>query len=91
MFQLCYVGQECRHIPDVLGKLYGAVAESLDLSYNCLTNLNGLHVFYRLRELILDNNNLDDSLNLPYNIDLCTLSLNNNKVLFYCTLSKPLN
>lgn len=82
MFQLCYVGQEVTCIPEVLGKMYGSKVKSLDLSFNCLTTLNHLVLFSDLEELILDNNNLNDKMILPYLPNLHTLSMNNNNVIF---------
>lgn len=79
-FQLCYSGQKCQRIPEALVKLYGPKIQSLDLSYNELVNLKGLEGFTELRELVLDNNQLSDSLVLPYLPDLHTLSLNKNRV-----------
>ncbi|KAJ8946628.1 hypothetical protein NQ318_007233 [Aromia moschata] len=77
---LCYSGQKCRRIPETLVKLYGPKVHSLDLSYNELVALNGLEGFPKLRELVLDNNLLSDSLVLPYMPDLHTLSLNKNNI-----------
>lgn len=82
VFQLCYVGQEVTCIPEVLGKMYGSKVKSLDMSFNCLTTLNHLEQFADLEELILDNNNLNDKIILPYLPNLHTLSMNNNNVIF---------
>lgn len=79
-FQLCYNGQKCHRIPEVLLKLYGTKVQSLDLSYNDLVTLKGLEKFPLLKELVLDNNQLNDSLVLPYMPHLHTLSLNKNLV-----------
>ncbi|XP_050536106.1 leucine-rich melanocyte differentiation-associated protein-like isoform X2 [Daktulosphaira vitifoliae] len=78
--RLCYVGQDVTCIPEVLGKMYGSKVRSLDLSYNKLATLNYVEHFSDLEELILDNNNLDDKIRLPYLSSLHTLSLNNNKI-----------
>jgi len=78
--QLFYIGQDCRVIPEALGDHYGDPCRRLDLSFNCISNLSGLHKFTNLEELILDNNQLDDSLRLPYLPQLRTLSLNKNKI-----------
>lgn len=56
---------------------------SLDFSYNDLTTLKGLEGFVHLKELILDNNQLNDNIILPYLPQLRTLSLNKNKVSMY--------
>lgn len=82
MFQLCYVGQEVTCIPETLGKMYGSKVKSLDLSFNCLTSLKYSELFPDLEELILDNNNLNDGIRLPYLPHLHTLSMNNNNVIF---------
>ncbi|XP_074029028.1 leucine-rich melanocyte differentiation-associated protein isoform X2 [Leptinotarsa decemlineata] len=78
--RLCYSGQRCQRIPETLIKLYGSKVESLDFSYNDLTTLKGLEGFTQLKELVLDNNQLTDSLVLPYLPQLHTLSLNKNKI-----------
>lgn len=80
LLQLCYSGQKCQRIPEALVKLYGPKVQSLDLSYNELVNLKGLDGFTELRELVLDNNQLTDSLIIPYLPHLHTLSLNKNRV-----------
>ncbi|CAG9818084.1 unnamed protein product [Phaedon cochleariae] len=72
-------GQKCQKIPEALIKLYGSKTQSLDLSYNDLASLKGLEGFFELKELILDNNQLTDSLVLPYMPQLHTISLNKNK------------
>lgn len=82
MFQLCYVGQDVTSIPEILGKMYGSKVRSLDLSFNSLTTLNHSELFPSLEELVLDNNNLDDTIKLPYLPHLQILSMNNNKVIF---------
>ncbi|KAJ8985629.1 hypothetical protein NQ317_015125 [Molorchus minor] len=77
---LCYSGQKCQRIPEALIKLYGVKVHSLDLSYNELASLHGLEGFPQLRELVLDNNQLSDSLSFPYMPELHTLSLNKNNI-----------
>ncbi|XP_031337729.1 leucine-rich melanocyte differentiation-associated protein isoform X1 [Photinus pyralis] len=76
--KLCYSGQKCYRIPEALVKMYGPKVQSLDLSYNELVSLRGMEGFPLLRELVLDNNQLTDSLVLPYLPHLHTLSLNKN-------------
>lgn len=61
-------------------KLYGAKVQSLDFSSNDLVTLKGLEAFQELQELVLDNNQLGDSLALPVLPKLHTLSLNKNQV-----------
>ncbi|XP_018567005.1 leucine-rich melanocyte differentiation-associated protein-like isoform X2 [Anoplophora glabripennis] len=78
--KLCYSGQKCQKIPEILIKLYGLKADSLDLSYNELISLEGLEGFPSLTELVLDNNQLSDSLTFPYIPNLQTLSLNKNNI-----------
>jgi len=78
--RLSYVGQEAAFIPAVLPKMYGGKAEILDLSYNSLVSIKEISQFPYLQELILDNNQLDDSLELVNIPSLHTLSLNKNKI-----------
>ncbi|XP_017770738.1 PREDICTED: leucine-rich repeat-containing protein C10orf11 homolog isoform X2 [Nicrophorus vespilloides] len=77
--RLCYTSQRCHKIPEALVKLYGSRVHSLDLSYNELVSLKGLERFSFLRELVLDNNHLADSIVFPYLPHLHTLSLNKNQ------------
>lgn len=70
----------CHKIPETLVKLYGNKVHSLDLSYNELSTLKGIEGFPLLKELVLDNNQLTDSLTIPFLADLHTLSLNKNRV-----------
>ncbi|VEN55755.1 unnamed protein product [Callosobruchus maculatus] len=79
--KLCYSGQRCQKIPEALVKLYGLKVQSLDLSYNELVTLRGLDGFPALKELVLDNNQLSDTISFPYLPTLQTLSLNKNKIL----------
>ncbi|XP_053201570.1 leucine-rich melanocyte differentiation-associated protein-like [Panonychus citri] len=85
---LTFIGQECHKIPLFLVDSFGPKAKRLNLSCNCLHTLSGLDRFINLEELILDNNDLDDSVNFPYNNRLTTLSLNKNKLV---NLEKLLN
>ncbi|CAG9772866.1 unnamed protein product [Ceutorhynchus assimilis] len=78
--KLCYCGQGCTRIPEALAKLYGHKVQSLDLSYNELLTLKGLGAFTDLRELVLDNNEIRDSLVVPDLPKLHTLSLNKNQI-----------
>ncbi|CAH0558862.1 unnamed protein product [Brassicogethes aeneus] len=78
--RLCYSGQKCEKIPEAIVKLYGTKVQSLDLSYNELHTLRGLEGFPLLKELVLDNNQLTDSIVLPYLPYLHTLSLNKNNI-----------
>lgn len=80
MLQLCYNGQKCYRIPDTLVKMYGPQVHSLDLSFNELVTLKGIEHFPLLKELVLDNNQLNDTIIIPYLPHLHTLSLNKNKV-----------
>ncbi|CAG9818080.1 unnamed protein product [Phaedon cochleariae] len=89
--KLCYSGQKCQKIPEALIKLYGSKTQSLDLSYNDLASLKGLEGFFELKELILDNNQLTDSLVLPYMPQLHTISLNKNKIQDIETLLLKIN
>ncbi|RZF35323.1 hypothetical protein LSTR_LSTR003763 [Laodelphax striatellus] len=78
--KLSYIGQDVRRIPPVLAKLYGDRVQTLDLSYNSLTSLQEIGNFPHLTEVILDNNQLSDSINLPRSNLLHTLSLNKNNI-----------
>ncbi|KAG8235222.1 hypothetical protein J437_LFUL015914 [Ladona fulva] len=78
--RLNYVGQDCERIPPLLHTLYGQQVRYLDLSYNALVSLKGLAEFPNLEELVLDNNNLSDSIIFPTLYNLHTLSLNKNKL-----------
>jgi len=77
---LSYVGQEAESIPGIIGSKYGKVVKILDLSYNQLRTLKGLHSFEKLEELILDNNQLGDDVEIPELTHLHTLTLNKNKI-----------
>ncbi|XP_068838860.1 leucine-rich melanocyte differentiation-associated protein isoform X1 [Capricornis sumatraensis] len=78
--QVCYIGQDCREIPEHLGRDCGHFAKRLDLSFNLLRSLEGLSAFGSLEELILDNNLLGDDLVLPGLPRLHTLTLNKNQI-----------
>jgi Leucine-rich repeat (LRR) protein len=74
------VGQDCWKIPPVLVQMYGTKVQFLDLSFNCLTTLQGVEMFPNLEELVLDNNKLSDSVLVPQLPNLHILSLNKNNV-----------
>ncbi|XP_071071979.1 leucine-rich melanocyte differentiation-associated protein isoform X2 [Dasypus novemcinctus] len=78
--QVSYIGQDCREIPEELGRDCGHFAKRLDLSFNLLRSLEGLSAFGSLEELILDNNALGDGLALPRLPGLHTLTLNKNQI-----------
>ncbi|XP_017800009.1 leucine-rich melanocyte differentiation-associated protein isoform X2 [Papio anubis] len=78
--QVSYIGQDCREIPEHLGRDCGHFAKRLDLSFNLLRSLEGLSAFRSLEELILDNNQLGDDLVLPELPRLHTLTLNKNRI-----------
>lgn len=78
--RLCYSNQHCNRIPDVIVKLYCEKSLSLDLSFNDLVTTRGLERFVHLRELVLDNNQLNDGVCVPYLPHLHTLSLNKNLI-----------
>ncbi|KAM9069639.1 leucine-rich melanocyte differentiation-associated protein [Sarcophilus harrisii] len=78
--QVSYIGQDCREIPEHLGRDYGRFAKRLDLSFNLLRSLEGLSAFTGLEELILDNNLLGNDLALPGLPRLHTLTLNKNQI-----------
>lgn len=74
-----YVGHDCRSIPDRLVHAHAFAAYRLDLSYNQLSTIQGIEHFIQLRELVLDNNELQDASEFRFNAQLCTLSLNKNR------------
>ncbi|XP_029465378.1 leucine-rich melanocyte differentiation-associated protein [Rhinatrema bivittatum] len=89
--QVSYIGQNCKEIPEFLGRKYGHLAKRLDLSFNLLSSsdhsvlnfsrsLEGLKEFSSLEELILDNNLLGNDLLLPKLPHLHTLTLNKNQI-----------
>ncbi|XP_076980931.1 leucine-rich melanocyte differentiation-associated protein isoform X5 [Tamandua tetradactyla] len=78
--QVSYIGQDCREIPESLGRDCGHFAKRLDLSFNLLRSLEGLRAFGGLEELVLDNNLLGDGLALPPLPRLHTLTLNKNQI-----------
>lgn len=78
--RLSYVGQDCWKIPPVLAQMYGTKVQFLDLSFNCLTTLQGVEKFPNLEELVLDNNSLSDSVLVPELPNLHILSLNKNNI-----------
>ncbi|XP_015420853.1 PREDICTED: leucine-rich repeat-containing protein C10orf11 homolog [Myotis davidii] len=79
-FQVSYIGQDCREIPEHLGRDCGHFAKRLDLSFNLLRSLEGLSAFGSLEELVLDNNLLGNDLVLPGLPRLHTLTLNKNQI-----------
>nr|XP_020651823.1 leucine-rich repeat-containing protein C10orf11 homolog isoform X1 [Pogona vitticeps] len=78
--QVSYIGQDCKEIPEFLGRKYGNIARRLDLSFNLLRSVEGLETFSSLEELILDNNLLGNDLRLPRLPHLHTLMLNKNQI-----------
>ncbi|XP_062503041.1 leucine-rich melanocyte differentiation-associated protein-like [Corticium candelabrum] len=77
---LTYTGQDVVALPSRIVRHYAHVARRLDLSYNCLTSVDGIGQFKELKELILDNNRLRDGFNLPLLPKLETLSMNKNMI-----------
>ncbi|CAG0893906.1 unnamed protein product [Darwinula stevensoni] len=78
--ELVYVGQDCKSIPRILANKYGESTTRLDMSFNALLSLQGIEKFCNLEELVLDNNQLGDTIRLAYNPYLRALSLNKNKI-----------
>lgn len=78
--QVSYIGNDCKEIPEYIGKAYGHFAKRLDLSFNQLRSLAGLQMFLELEELIVDNNQLGNDLRLPRLPHLHTLTLNKNQL-----------
>uniref|UniRef100_A0A3B3ZRE9 Uncharacterized protein n=1 Tax=Periophthalmus magnuspinnatus TaxID=409849 RepID=A0A3B3ZRE9_9GOBI len=80
--QISYIGNDCREIPEYIGKTYGHFAKRLDLSFNQLRSLSGLNMFPELEELIVDNNQIGNDVRLPKLPHLHTLTLNKNQISF---------
>ncbi|KAK7901847.1 hypothetical protein WMY93_018616 [Mugilogobius chulae] len=78
--QISYIGNDCKEIPEYIGKTYGHFAKRLDLTSNQLRTLSGLRMFPELEELIVDNNQLGNDLRLPKLPHLHTLTLNKNQL-----------
>jgi leucine-rich melanocyte differentiation-associated protein len=66
--------------PAEIAGQFAGIATRLDLSFNELASLTNVGAMLRLRDLILDNNNLGDDLQLPSLPQLETLSLNKNRI-----------
>ncbi|KAK3091459.1 hypothetical protein FSP39_019969 [Pinctada imbricata] len=75
--ELSFVGGDLTSIPDELSK-FASETRRLDLSFNTLQYLDGLERFSDLKELVLDNNRLDDDVRFPVLKKLETLTLNKN-------------
>ncbi|XP_045212207.1 leucine-rich melanocyte differentiation-associated protein-like [Mercenaria mercenaria] len=78
--QLSYVGHDIESVPQKLIEDYSKVTTRLDLSFNQVKNLTGLEDFCHLQELVLDNNEIDDTTVFPRLQQLHTLTLNKNKL-----------
>ncbi|XP_059143253.1 leucine-rich melanocyte differentiation-associated protein-like isoform X2 [Physella acuta] len=78
--QLSYLGFDIETLPAKLVEDYCNITSRLDLSFNQLKNLSGLEHFKFLKELVLDNNELDDTVVFPCLKDLHTLTINKNKI-----------
>ncbi|CAL1528974.1 unnamed protein product [Lymnaea stagnalis] len=78
--ELSYLGNDVESIPREIIEDYCNITSRLDLSFNRLITLQGLEHFKYLKELVLDNNELDDSVVFPHLKDLQTLTINKNKI-----------
>ncbi|CAH1795341.1 unnamed protein product, partial [Owenia fusiformis] len=78
--QLVCVGQDYSAIPPHIANSYGTMVTRLDLSFNRLRSLDGLEAFTSLEELVLDNNELNDTIAFPTIKRLHTLTLNKNQI-----------
>ncbi|KAK7508037.1 hypothetical protein BaRGS_00001002 [Batillaria attramentaria] len=78
--QLSYLGNDVEEIPTDLITEYADRTVHLDLSFNRLRNVSGLDRFTKLRDLILDNNELGDDVVFPQIRTLSTLFLNKNRI-----------
>eukprot|EP01137_Pigoraptor_chileana_P036709 Opistho-2@32743 len=79
--QLSCAGQDLEEVPAVLGNKYGKTVERLDLSYNSIrSGMQNLSKFTALKDLILDNNCIGDTVEFPSLPSLQTLSLNKNEL-----------
>ncbi|EEB20363.1 U2 small nuclear ribonucleoprotein A, putative [Pediculus humanus corporis] len=79
--RLSFIGKDCQKIPPIILNKYGPRVNTLDLSFNSLTTLQGIEFFFHLKELILDNNVLSDNIIIPKMQHLQTLSINKNKII----------
>ncbi|XP_013068400.2 leucine-rich melanocyte differentiation-associated protein-like isoform X1 [Biomphalaria glabrata] len=77
--QLSCLDCDVSSIPKELIEDYCNITSRLDLSFNLLESLQGLEHFKFLKELVLDNNTLDNSVDFPVLKELQTLTLNKNK------------
>lgn len=78
--QLNCAYMDLERLPQSFGEQYGRITIRLDLSNNCLRQVPDLTEFAALQELVLDNNDLDDTLLLPPLPRVHTLSVNKNRI-----------
>lgn len=78
--QLTYLEHGCKSIPYELGQEYGSKVTRLDLSFNYIRTVEALDKFTTLEELVLDNNDIDDTITFPPMPKLHTLLINKNKI-----------
>lgn len=77
---LTFIGHDTECIPNWLSTKYGENAVRADFSFNNLRSIKGLKGFKKLKELVLDNNNLSDDLIFPTLERLETLTMNKNNI-----------
>lgn len=75
-----FIGQNAECIPNWLSNKYGEDTIRADFSFNNLRSVKGLMGFHKLKELVLDNNNLSDDVEFPELETLETLTINKNKI-----------
>lgn len=76
-----FFDQKVVRIPEAVINLFHDKVRVLDLTNNKIQNLDAIHCFSNLEELILDNNMITEDVSFPVNSPkLRVLSLNNNRV-----------
>ncbi|XP_065175636.1 leucine-rich melanocyte differentiation-associated protein-like [Sycon ciliatum] len=78
---LTCIAQNWSSIPDDVVQRYAATTKRLDMSFNVLRELSGLENFTLLEELVVDNNELGDSVRFPPLNHLHTVMLNKNAIM----------
>eukprot|EP00039_Didymoeca_costata_P018218 m.332626 g.332626 ORF g.332626 m.332626 type:complete len:280 (-) comp16973_c0_seq1:65-904(-) len=78
--QLSCAGKDWTEVPRSIAESYGMKARRVDFCYNQLTSLRHVEMFTMCEELVLDNNNLGDSVTFPSLPRLKTLTINKNQI-----------
>ncbi|KAA6390418.1 MAG: putative leucine-rich melanocyte differentiation-associated protein [Streblomastix strix] len=77
---LSVVGRRIEILPVMYGQKYGKDIHSLDISHNNIRSLENVQLFPKLKSLVADNNQIDDSVDFPPLPSLETLWMNNNRI-----------